>query len=262
MTRKTVKIASLLCAAMLVLNVLGALLNMGLQSLLESGFSLPTGLLLCLSLILPAAVLLIDGIKQAKKGGGALQPVLWAATLVLGLVWALKSLATYILNQLWLMALNNGQPVLGMPIDRLASILSIINFVGMLLMVVVAILLLILLVISVLVSKQKWLQLKAGMCNLCAAVTILVPSFFSVVQLILNRVFVSQGMDVYRTFLTVYGIATIVIELLLTLLLAALVLILGLVYKKQTQPMQESEQPIDEQQADVAIDLPAGVRPE
>lgn len=258
MTRNTIRIASVLCAAMLVLYVLASLLSLALQYVTGAPLTLPAGLMLCLSLILPVVVLLIGSIAQVKKGGGVLQPILWAVSLVLGLVWVIEALVSYVINLLWLSAINSGEPLLDMPLGRLSELVNGLNIVGMLLVSVIAIALLVVFVIGVITSKQKMLQLKAGLCHVAAAIMIFVPTLLSVAQTLLNRVFISLGTDAFSTFVTVYAIASFAIEVLLALLLAAFVLVLGLVFKKQQAPADADVAPSPEQ-GTLPIDLPAGV---
>lgn len=258
MTRKTVRIASVLCAAMLVLYVLASLLSLALQYVTDAPLTLPTELVLCLSLILPVTVLLIGSIARIKKGGGVLQPILWAISLLLGLAWAIEALVSYVINQLWIRAINGGDAVLNMPLGRFSELINVLNIAGMLFVSVIAVVLLVIFVISLITSKQKMLQLKAGLCHVAASIMILVPTLLSVAQILLNRVFISLGTDAFSTFVTVYAIASAAINLLLALLLAALVLILGLVFKKQEAPADAEAAPVQEQ-GTLPIDLPAGV---
>lgn len=258
MTRKTIRIANVLCAAMLVLYVLASLLSLALQYVTGAPLTLPAGMMLCLSLILPAIVLLIGSIARIKKGGGVLQPILWAISLLLGLAWAIEAFVSYVINQLWIRAINGGDAVLNMPLGRLSELINVLNIASMLFVSVIAVMLLVIFLISLITSKQKMMQLKAGVCHVAASIMILVPTLLSVAQTLLNRVFISLGTDAFSTFVTVYAIASAAINLLLALLLAALVLVFGLVFKKQTSVADAEAAPVQEQ-GTLPIDLPVGV---
>lgn len=261
MNRITIRIANALCALMLVLYPPVMLLSLVIQAASSAHIlSLPTGLLLSLSLILPSVVLLIGGIVRIGKGGGVLQPVLWAASLLSGLVWAGQTLFS------WAFALHLHQVMLGLvapvfhiPLGTLLAINEYGTFAIWLLQAVIALAMLIIFVVLVATSKQKWHGLKAGMCLCSSSVMILIPLLFSIAQFLLNRLVAPMlGMAAFSAFTTVYGLVMLAVNLLLSLLFVVCLLTFGLIFKKQKAPADIEAAPVQENFAQ-QVDLPAGV---
>lgn len=115
-------------------------------------------------------------------------------------------------------------------------------------------------VINCLIADQKWLQIKAELHKLIAAVMILVPALISLVPAILITFVLSRmGTDAYVAVNQIFGIGSFAIELLMTVVFAVLVLVLGLIFKK---PPAQTAVPAQPDPAPVLqMDLPVGVDP-
>ncbi len=261
MNAKTVRIANILAAILLLLNAGCILLNLVLSLFKLASFtiSLPAGIFLCLALVLPTFVLLINGIKQAKRKQGVFDLIFSIITLIVGAIWAVASLLDWglsiaqsvIINQYYAMDID-------IPLGQILSILSYVHIAYTLLTIIVALYLLVVYAISVLRSKQKWLQIKAELHKLAVAVVILVPGLLYFVRLVLNRIMITVSMEAYSTYSMIAMYVQYGVSLLLPIAAAVLLLTFGLILKKQTAPKESVAQP--EQPAPVAdIDLPAGV---
>ena len=261
MNAKTVRIANILAAILLLLNAGCILLNLVLSlfQLASFAISLPAGIFLCLALVLPTIVLLIVGIKQAKRKQGVFDLIAAIATLLVGVVWTVASLLDWglsiaqsvIINQYYAMDID-------IPLGQILSILSYVYIAYTLLTIIVALYLLIVYAVSVLRSKQKWLQIKAELHKLAVAFVILVPGLLYFVRLVLNRIMMTVSMEAYSTYSMIAMYVQYGVSILLPIAAAVLLLTFGLILKKQTAPKESVAQP--EQPAPVAdIDLPAGV---
>lgn len=266
MNAKTVRISNILAAAMLLINTGCIILNLLLKVLFSNaGASLPAGVCMCLALFLPSVVLLINGIVQAKrKQGGIFDVIVSVVTILVSAVWTIA----YLLNWAILVVRNviiefYYRMEISMPLGQLLTILSYVSIAYMLLTTLVALYLLIVYVISVLRSKQKWLQIKAELHKPVLAVAILLPNLLSVVLMILNRILLNSvntgvlELNTYSTYVTVTNAVTIIAEVLLLLAGAILLLTFGLILKKK--PAEHAEPTVEQDLLEQDMDLPAGV---
>ena len=194
MSAKTVRITNILAAAMLLLNAGCILLNLLLVLLTNNAmFSLPAGIFLCLAALLPTIVLLIFGIKQKL---GAFHLIASIATLIVCTVWLVASALDWGLSIAQDVIIDRYYSMeIDIPLGQLISILSYIFTAYTLLTIIVGLYLLIVYVVSVLRSKQKWLQIKAELHKPALAVVILVPGLLYFVRLVLNRIMITVSME-------------------------------------------------------------------
>ncbi len=249
MNAKTVKINSILTSAMLLLYAGCGVLNVLLSLLFGGGsISLPTGVFLCLALMLPTVVLLAFGIRQAKRKQGVFDLIFSILTLLVSIVWMIAA----VLN--WATALAQNLIIelsyrlnVAMSLGDLLALLYYLNVAYMVFTTVVALYLLAVYAISILRAKQKWLQVKAELHKPAVAVMILIPNLISFVRLILNRIMLSNvesgiiDLNAYSTYISIFSFGTLVVETLLILAMIALVLIFGLIVKKQPTPKAEAQ---------------------
>lgn len=258
MNRKTVRISAILCSLSLFAYAVCVILNLLLQLLIPIGFILPAGVLLCLGMMLPGAVLLIHGIRQAANKQGSAGLVLSILSLLVGIAWLFFDVLQWVATVLQRAAMDPSFMLpgkLGMSQSDFLSLLSYVNFAHMLIMIVIALCLLVLFVISVITAKQKWWQIKAELHKVATALVLLVPNLLSFLKILLNAIFLNNmGLDMYIRISNAFGYASLAIEVLLALLLAGLILVFGLVFKKQPK-----EPGRDEDELLYFANLPAGV---
>jgi hypothetical protein len=239
-----------------VLNLLlGFLIN-------NTTISLPANVLLCLALILPTVVLLIFGIKQAKKKQGVFDLIASVATLLIGIVWAVFAVLSWLLTTARMFIIEYYYRLdIAMSLDKLLALFNYINVAYTLLTTIVALYLLGIYLISVLRAKKKWLQIKAELHKPAVAALILVPNLISLIQTLLNPIFIRMGTDMLIKFARISMYATFGINTALTLALAVFVLVFGLIIKKQPAAKVQEPEPASEQgqPADLPFNLPAGV---
>ena len=261
MNAKIIRINAILTAVMLVLFTGCSILNILLPLLIASSrLSLPSGLLLSLAVLLPTVVLLIHGVRQAKRKQGVFDLIISIVTLIISLIWAVFAAANWG-TVLAYRALMMQSTVTG---DMLA-ILSYLNIAYTVFSTLVALYLLAAFMISVLRAKQKRLQIKAELHKPAAAVLILVPNLINLLQTLLNPWLSRMSIDLYvkasRIFMyTSFGITT-----LSALALTAFVLLFGLIIKKSpdaAQDVQPAEQTAHQESSDLPFNLPAGVNPD
>jgi hypothetical protein len=224
--------------------------------------SLPANVLLCLALILPTVVLLIFGIKQAKKKQGVFDLIASVATLLIGIVWAVFAVLSWLLTTARIFIIEYYYRLdIAMSLDKLLVLFNYINIAYTLLTTIVALYLLGIYLISVLRAKKKWLQIKAELHKPVVAALILVPNLISLIQTLLNPIFIRMGTDMLIKFARISMYATFGINTALTLALAVFVLVFGLIIKKQPAAKVQEPEPASEQgqPADLPFNLPAGV---
>ncbi len=278
MNAKTVRMNSILTSAMLFLyagcGVLSLILNVIVASSLSStSFSLPSGIFLCLAVMLPTVLLLIYGIKQAKRKQGVFGLIFSILTLIVSVIWMIAC----VLN--WVAGLAQNLIIefyyrlnIAMSMGDLLTLLSYISVVYMLFTTIVALYLLAVYAISVLRAKQKWLQIKAELHKPAVALIILIPNLLSLINLILGRILMNNvesgimDLNAYVTYLRIYMYSSFALEMLLAIALAVFVLVFGLIIKKQATEQPEAAQPAPQaEQSPSAFDgipLPAGVNPD
>lgn len=265
MSTKIVRLNSILTAIMLCLYAGCGLLNLLLLLLTSnSTISLPSSVLLCLSVMLPTVVLLIFGIGQAKRKLGKADLIFSIPTLVVSIIWLVLS----VLN--WGITLARSVIIelyyrmdIAMSLADLLTLLSYLNVAFMLFTTIVALYLLVIYLIRVLCTKQKWMQIKAELHKPAAAVLILVPNLLSFVSTFLNPIFNRMGIDALIKFSQIYLYISFGITTLLAIALAVFVLVFGLIIKKKTATEQQAPatepQPEQSAPADLPFNLPAGV---
>ena len=263
MNAKTVRMNAILTSAMLFLYAGCGVLNLLLGFLINNTtISLPANVLLCLALILPTVVLLIFGIKQAKKKQGVFDLIASVATLLIGIVWAVFAVLSWLLTTARLFIIEYYYRLdIAMSLDKLLALFNYINVAYTLLTTIVALYLLGIYLISVLRAKKKWLQIKAELHKPAVAALILVPNLISLIQTLLNPIFIRMGTDMLIRFARISMYVSFGINTVLTLALAVFVLVFGLIIKKQPAAKVQEPEPASEQgqPADLPFNLPAGV---
>jgi hypothetical protein len=263
MNAKTVRMSAILTSAMLFLYAGCGVLNLLLGFLINNTtISLPAKVLLCLALILPTVVLLIFGIKQAKKKQGVFDLIASVATLLIGIVWAVFAVLSWLLTTARMFIIEYYYRLdIAMSLDKLLALFNYINIAYTLLTTIVALYLLGIYLISVLRAKKKWLQIKAELHKPAVAALILVPNLISLIQTLLNPIFIRMGTDMLIKFARISMYATFGINMALTLALAVFVLVFGLIIKKQPATKVQEPKPAFEQgqPADLPVNVPAGV---
>lgn len=259
MNKKTVKLCSVVTAVALLLYVAACILYLLVSLLFRTAIEIPTFVPLWLSVMIPCVILLIHAIKSVKQKRGILHLIMSVVSLLIGAVWGFFDALTWVIYNVQLHAMNTFEPMFGMKFSEYYELLVALHRVNAVMVALCALGLLVIFVINWLIADQKWLQIKAELHKPVAAVMILVPALISLVQtLVSTHVLNRLGTNVYVTVSQVFGIASFAIEVLLALLLAALVLILGLVFKKQEAPADAEASPVQEQ-GTLPFDLPAGV---
>lgn len=263
MNAKTVRMNAILTSAMLFLYAGCGVLNLLLGFLINNTtISLPANVLLCLALILPTVVLLIFGIKQAKKKQGVFDLIASVATLLIGIVWAVLAVLSWLLTTARMFIIEYYYRLdIAMSLDKLLALFNYINIAYTLLTTIVALYLLGICLISVLRAKKKWLQIKAELHKPAVAALILVPNLISLIQTLLNPILIRMGTDMLIKFARISMYASFGINTALTLALAVFVLVFGLIIKKQPAAKVQEPKPASEQgrPADLPFNLPAGV---
>ena len=263
MNTKVIRINAILTAVMLFLYAGCGALNLLLSFLINNNtISLPTSVLLCLALILPTVVILICGIKQVKQKQGMFDLVASVATLLIGIVWAVFAVLSWLITTARLFIIEYYYRLdIAMSLDKLLALFNYINIAYTLLTTIVALYLLGIYLISVLRAKNKWLQIKAELHKPAVAALILVPNLISLIQTLLNPIFIRMGTDMLIKFARISMYASFGINTALTLALAVFVLVFGLIIKKQPAAKVQEPEPAFEQgqSADVPFNLPAGV---
>lgn len=263
MNAKTVRMNAILTSAMLFLYAGCGVLNLLLGFLINNTtISLPANVLLCLALILPTVVLLIFGIKQAKKKQGVFDLIASVATLLIGIVWAVFAVLSWLLTTARMFIIEYYYRLdIAMSLDKLLALFNYINIAYTLLTTIVALYLLGIYLISVLRAKKKWLQIKAELHKPAVAALILVPNLISLIQTLLHPIFIRMGTDMLIKFARISMYATFGINTALTLALAVFVLVFGLIIKKQPAAKVQEPKPASEQgqPADLPFNVPAGV---
>ncbi len=267
MNAKTARTNSILTSVMLFLYAGCIVLNILLALLTRNTlFTLPAGILLCLSVLIPAILLC----RQAKQGKDRTAKILSVLSLIVSIVWTLVS------GLYWMLTIARSLIVeiylrMSMPMMSMEQLFRLLNFLGIAYTVfttLVALGLIALFVLSVIRPKQKWLQIKAELHKPAAAVLILVPNLFTLAGGLINKMILRDvdlgklTLDAYTKFTLFFSYGEIAAELLIVLALAVFVLVFGLMIKKQTDTAQEA-QPTREDQAqqpsDIPFHLPAGV---
>ena len=263
MNAKTVRMNAILTSAMLFLYAGCGVLNLLLGFLINNTtISLPANVLLCLALILPTVVLLIFGIKQAKKKQGVFDLIASVATLLIGIVWAVFAVLSWLLTTARLFIIEYYYRLdIAMSLDKLLALFNYINIAYTLLTTIVALYLLGIYLISVLRAKKKWLQIKAELHKPVVAALILVPNLISLIQTLLNPIFIRMGTDMLVKASRVFMYVSFGVNTALTLALAVFVLIFGLIIKKQPAKASEAQSG-HEEPADLPFNVPAGVNPD
>lgn len=263
MNATIVRINSILTAVMLFLYAGCGVLNFVMMVMTNDAFiSLPSGIFLCLTVLLPTIVLLIHGVKQAKRRQGVFDLVTSVATLLIGIVWAAFAVLSWLVTvaRIYMMNLSYSADF-AMSVGDLLALLNYVNVAYTMFTTIVALYLLAIYLISVLRAKQKWLQIKAELHKPAVAALILVSNLISLIQTLLNPVFNRMGTDMLIRFARISVYASFGINTALTLALAVFVLVFGLIIKKQ--PVKASEaQSGHEEPADLPFNVPAGVNPD
>lgn len=263
MNTKVIRINAILTAIMLFLYAGCGALNMLLSFLINNNtISFPASVLLCLALILPTVVILICGIKQVKQKQGVFDLVASVATLLIGIVWVAFAVLSWLVTvaRIYIMNLSYSADF-AMSVGDLLVLLNYVNVAYALFTTVVALYLLGIYLISVLRAKKKWLQIKAELHKPVVVALILVPNLISLIQTLLNPIFIRMGTDMLIRFARISVCASFGINTALTLALAVFVLVFGLIIKKQPAKASEAQSG-HEEPADLPFNVPAGVNPD
>ena len=263
MNATIVRINSILTAVMLFLYAGCGVLNFVMMVMTNDAFiSLPSGIFLCLTVLLPTIVLLIHGVKQAKRRQGVFDLVASVATLLVSIVWAVLAVLSWLVTVVRSYIMNRSYSAdFAMSVGDLLVLLNYVNVAYALFTTVVALYLLGIYLISVLRAKQKWLQIKAELHKPAVAALILVSNLISLIQTLLNPVFNRMGTDMLIRFARISVHASFGINTALTLALAVFVLVFGLIIKKQPAKASEAQSG-HEEPADLPFNVPAGVNPD
>jgi hypothetical protein len=148
-----------------------------------------------------------------------------------------------------------------MSVGDLLTLLNYVNVAYALLTTIVALYLLGVYLISVLRAKKKWLQIKAELHKPVVAALILVPNLISLIQTLLNPIFIRMGTDMLVKASRVFMYVSFGVNTALTLALAVFVLIFGLIIKKQPAKASEAQSG-HEEPADLPFNIPTGVNPD
>lgn len=253
MDKRTVKLISVITAVALLAYALMIILDLLLRSASPT-LSLPTYLPLWLGVMIPCVILLVSAIKGIKQKRGVLHMILHVVSLLLGVFWGFFGAMIWVLYTYQINVLLTNAPPFGMSLGEFYELLTTLNIINSVMISLCAIGLLVVFVINCLIASQKWLQIKAELHKPTTAAMVLVPAAISFVQTVLNiLIFNSMGMQMITSVSQVFGIVSFALKLLMAVAFAALVLVLGLCYKKQPAAIAEQES------AQPAIDLPEGI---
>ncbi|MBQ7379388.1 MAG: hypothetical protein IJW70_06860 [Clostridia bacterium] len=224
---------------------------------------------MCLAVVLPTVVLLIYGIGQAKRKQGRFDLILSVLTLLVSAAWMIGTLLNWIMTVARNLIYSFYYELdMAMSMSDLLTILSYLSIAFRLFTTVVAFYLLITYFISVLRSKQKWLQIKAELHKPAAAAVILVPNLLTLMQSLLSKMILrnvelgKMTLDAYTNFSIFFTYSAFALEILLVLGLAIFVLVFGLIIKKQPDTVQDAQSvpaAQAQQPSDIPFNLPAGV---
>ena len=261
MNKRTVKLISVITAVALLAYALMNILDLLLR-LVSPTLILPTYLLLWLSVMIPCVILLVSAIKGIKQKKGVLHVILHAVSLLIGVFWGFFGAMKWVLYTYQINMLQTNAPPFGMSFGAFYELLIALKRINSAMVSLCAIGLLVVFVINFLVASQKWLQIKAELHKPAAAIMVLVPASISLVQTILNTlIFNSMSTQIYASVIQAFGIVSFAVELLMAVAFAALVLVLGLCYKKQPAAVAEQQPAQPEIDLPEGIDLPCGVDP-
>ena len=239
MSIKSVRISNLIAAVMLLLYGGCTLLNAFLHLLTGStGFILPAGFLLCFAVILPGVVLLIHYLHAVKSIQGKPELALSIATLALSGVWLVACLLNWLTSVVRNIVIENYEDMhlevsLGEVLNQTSYLLTAYK----LFTTVVALFLLVAGIISVLRNhQQRWLQIKAELHKFACSGVILVANAVALLDAILGRIMLNQGLDAYRVYTIIATYSIFAIQVLVGLVAVIVLITVGLIVKKQTAP--------------------------
>lgn len=250
MNAKIVRINAILTSVMLFLYAGCYLLNVILTVTMKNNMiPLPTAAFSCLAVLIPTFVLLAFGIKQAKQKNGVFDMFSSIFTILVCALWMIAVVAEWVVSIIASIIMANQLSLDTSPIPEIPKILSVSMFVDKivtLLMVFVVLYLVVVYLISVIRSKQKWLQIKAEIHKPAVALLIAVPGIYSMITSLLSRFFTNKiilkwGLEVYSYITIVEMYVQIGIAVLLALALAVFVLIFGLIIRKK--PVAKAQSP-------------------
>lgn len=235
MNTKTVRNANILAAVMLLLYAGCTLLNLFVYLVTQRTiYVLPSGLLLCLSVIAPCIVLLIHGIEKAGNKQGKLDVVLSILTLAVCSVWSLGTLISWETSTVRNVIVEScDQTTMTPSLEKVVHATTDIILGYNLFITLVALFLLVVCIISVLRAKQKLLQFKAELHKIAGAGVLLTAAVVYVVNRVLSTAMFDQGAAAYQTYSTVSTYCIFGIQVLATLVAIVLVVTLGMNMKKQ-----------------------------
>ena len=276
MNRATIRISAILSSLMFFAYALASLLNfliphilnflidefgMHISALVRTVLVLPSGIFVPLAVLLPACVLLINGIGQIRKKQGVRALIFAILSVLISGAWTVLYLLDTILNGVhnYVMyeLLWQSGGVFCMSAQDWISFMSGADLTYKTLVFLQALALLLVFLLSVLTAKKKWWQIKAELHKLCAACIAALPLPVLIVQFVINRIMANASIDVYIAYSNVMNYLIPSLYILLALLFGVLILALGVFIKKDRKPVLQ-QQP-ESEDLPKPEDLPAGV---
>lgn len=258
MSKKAVRICSVTTSVLLTLYAICIVLNFVFTTFVPRGIPwLPAGFVLNMSVLIPTVVLLICSIGRVKKKqGGVYDLISSIVTALICGVWLVVSTLYWIFSIYYNLQLTAAMLPTDLTVAQSYISLAVEIFTSL-----IALYLLIAFVVNVLVSKQKWWQIKAELHKPAAIALIWVPNLIMLARRVLSgKLYAILGAETFIKVSNGVIMAQFALTVLLALACAAFVLIFGLILKKRYELQSPVKQ---EQDADMAsINVPAGVSSE
>ena len=251
MSKRIVRICSVTTSVLLALYAICIVLNFVFTSFVPRGIPwLPAGFVLNMSVLIPTVVLLIGSIVRIKKKqGGVYDLISSIVTALISGVWLVISTLYWIFSIYYNLQLTAAM----LPPTELTVAQSYISLGVEIFTSLVALYLLIAFVVNVLISKQKWWQIKAELHKPAAIALIWGSNLIMLARrLFSGKLYEILGAETFVKFSNGVIMAQFALTVLLALACAAFVLIFGLILRKNTETQKPEEQ-------EQLFDLPAGV---
>lgn len=255
MSKKIVRICSVTTSVLLTLYAICIVLNFVFTTFVPRGIPwLPAGFVLNMSVMIPTVVLLIAAIGRIKKKqGGVYDLISSVVTALICGVWLVVSTLYWIFSIYYNLQLTSAMMSGALSATHSYVALAVEIFTSL-----VALYLLIAFVVNVLVSKQKWWQIKAELHKPAAAALLLSSNLIMLARRLLSgKLYEILGAETFVKFSNGVIMAQFALTVLLALACAAFVLIFGLILRKKTETQKPEAQTPEAQQP--PFDLPAGV---
>ncbi len=253
MSKRIVRICSVTTSVLLALYAICIVLNFVFTSFVPRGIPwLPAGFVLNMSVLIPTVVLLIGSIVRIKKKqGGVYDLISYVVTALICGVWLVISTLYWIFSIYYNLQLTAAMLPTELTVAQSYISLGVEIFTSL-----VALYLLIAFVVNVLISKQKWWQIKAELHKPAAIALIWGSNLIMLARrLFSGKLYEILGAETFVKFSNGVIMAQFALTVLLALACAAFVLIFGLILRKNTETQKPEAQTPEEQ----PFDLPAGV---